>query len=198
MAMVFMMALAPGLAGCTYVCHTYQVEGTEETFVPPVGRIGPWKVYVGVDRWRGASQPYPPPGSWPHWPASDDDIYRIDVSPVADDSTVWEGVEIEIGPARVTYGDSVTTVAWAETEDVRIGDFGYLNSYLQYARAYSPLRFVSEAFRLPVPVPEALGITFEVRVVESATGRELHRKTFTARAVLERHRRWGIADAIES
>jgi hypothetical protein len=60
------------------------------------------------------------------------------------------------------------------------------------------LRFVSEAFQLPAPPPDSLQINFEVRVLNASDGLALHRKTFHAQAVIERHRRWEIADAIES
>lgn len=199
-ALSLVFALIPALSACTYMCHNYRVLPTKEgdLLASPVGRIGVWEVYVDLDRWRNPSKWEPALYNWPHWAASEDDVYRLEVSPVADDSTAWEGVDIEIEKANVTFGDSVLTVGWEEVEDARVDTLHYPESYREHRRTLAPLRFVSEAFFLPTPVPDSLHITIEIRVLESTTGLELNRKWFETEAVIERHRRWGIVDAIES
>ena len=164
----------------------------------PAGRVGEWVVYVDVERGRADALPEWARGSWPHWGASEDDRYRLEVWPVSEDSTAWQGISIEFGPAQVAFGDSVLEVSWDVIEDARIDSVSGLESYREHRRARAPLLFWSVEFHLPKPVPDSLYITFEMRVLEMRTGAVLYSETVRAVAVVERHRRWGIIDAIES
>jgi hypothetical protein len=193
-----LLALALTLNGCAYICHTYRVLPSDEESVSPVGTCGGFDVFVHVDRWRGPSHPPPERYNWPHWRASHDDVYRFDVWPVAADSTMWKGLTIELWSDKVAFGDSALFYMWDEVEDARVDTLRGLESYLQYRRTYAPLRFISKPFRLPIPVPDTLLITFDMRVLETATEKMLYRQAFRVRAVVEKHYRWWIPDTVES
>jgi hypothetical protein len=47
-------------------------------------------------------------------------------------------------------------------------------------------------------VPDTLLITFDMRVLETATEKMLYRQAFRVRAVVEKHYRWWIPDTVES
>lgn len=66
------------------------------------------------------------------------------------------------------------------------------------AEGAPPRASESEPFRISIPVPDSLAIEFDLALIDSATNDII--RVFHARAivVIERHRRWHIADMAES
>jgi hypothetical protein len=180
------------LGGCTYVCHDY-------TFVEPAVDGGRWHVDGRVYRYR--PEDHKPPGSWPHWKAEEEDRYKLILTPVAADTSYWDTGDVYIRNSRIAAGDYTITVSWLEIVDLvkthrdRISPAGKAQPHLL---EWGKTSFESDFFHIPLPVPDTLNVEFELELIDSGTGAVTETWKISTPAVIDRHRRWSIVDAIES
>jgi hypothetical protein len=179
------------LAGCAYTCHSYLP--FRETVEPER-----WVVQGDIDRYRPADWK-PGPGIWPHWSADADDRYRLELVPVAADTTWWERGEVAIENVVVTAGVRRVRVEWATVVDlVQEAAERPVPLYRHHALKYGKFRFESAFFGIPVPVPDTLHVDYELVLKETDSSAETVRRLLRSCAVVERHRRWHIVDMSES
>lgn len=190
-SLVVVLALL-ALAGCTYVSHRYLTE-------QPLASAGEWELYGGISRYPSRSKS--PVGSYPvsHWSASEDDEYRLTVSPVPVDEHLWTDFEAELVHPKIIADASIFELEWAEVVDARVDSLpsGYLDSYVEFLKTRAPISYESEIFHLNVPPSDSLLIHVVLRIRRKDTEQEVIRTPMSAWAIKEKYRRWTIQDAIE-
>ena len=191
LAGILLISLLAG--GCTYVCHDYD-------FIEPSVDEGRWSVSGRLYRYMPEDYG-DPPGSWSHWKAEEDDRYRLVLTPVAADTTFWLSGDVEIRDAKVfAVGDTVP-VPWREKIDL-------VEKYRDWVSPtgerrpqqleWGKMSFESDYFFIPFPVPDTLWIEFELDLLDLESGEVIDELRIKTPAVIDRHRRWSIVDAIES
>ena len=180
-------------AGCTYVCHDY-------SFVDPSTGDGLWHVNGTLYRYR-PERHGSPPGSWPHWKAEKDDRYLLKLIPVAEDTSYWDDGTVHIRNVTVTSGRDTIWIEWEKITDLvethrdRISPAGKPQPHLI---EWGKMSFESEFFFIPHPVPDTLQVEFDLELIDTGTGEAIRSLEIRTPAVIDRHRRWSIVDAIES
>lgn len=201
------LLLAICLSGCTYVCHSYL------TAEPMVAADG-WRLFGDVCRSRGPSSPHPAGGGWPHWGSAPDDEYYLVLTPFLNDTSLWARCAVDAAGPVVMAAGREWHLEWARVEDVRqelrqpwMTPADSANAppptwifplATAPRREHGPRRFTSGKFRLPHPPPDSLEIRVELQVRDAQSGDLLRRIPARAWAIIDRHRRWGIQDAVES
>lgn len=195
------LLLALCLSGCTYVCHTYITEH-------PLTAATGWRLFGYVLRAPGPSTSMPDRGSWRHWGTARDDVYSLVLTPVLDDSSLWNWVAVDAVDPVVRAPGYEQMLKWAKVVDVRMersqlwGDprpHWFFPPVTTLPRQeHGPRTFTSETFRLPYPPPDSLEIQVELQSRNVRSGAILNRITARAWAIIDRHRRWTIVDMIEA
>lgn len=208
LAVVVLVSVLSLLGGCTYVCHRY------DGFEASVSNTD-WKIEGRVTR-EHAEGRAPTKYSLPHWGARDDDRYSLRLVPVAPDSTFWDEGFVEVVGVRIIADKDTVNLRWAEKEptyDMVVSERKILHSARGYFRntpysdwyeefgrdrAFRKITFISEYFQVYKPVPDVLTIEYELLVFDGTTSEPTSRWKLVSKAVVDRHRRWVIIDAIES
>ena len=179
--------------GCAYTCHDYP-RFTES--LPD----STWTIAGSVDRYHHEDW-VQGPGSWPHWKARDDDRYRLELVPVHADTTWWNDGRIDLVEVTVVAGTDTIPMHWAGKSDLYLlhhDRTDYFGKPRPHRLRYGRYEFVSDFFPLALPVPDTLVIEGILVETDSETRAVRARRPFRVEAVIDKHRRWHIADMIES
>jgi hypothetical protein len=188
-----LLAALLATAGCAYTCHVYP------RFAEPVPGTA-WTIKGTVDRYHHEDWKQGP-GSWPHWKARDDDRYRLELAPVHADTTWWREGRIDLVEVVVRAGADTIPVVWAEKSDLYLlhrHRIDFRGRPWPHELKYGRYGFVSEFFPLARPVPDTLVVEGILLEIDRKSRAVRARQPFRAEAIVDKHRRWHIADMIES
>lgn len=190
--LVLLVAACSGVVGCSYMCHVYQPFSIEAA-------QGGWQIRGEVDRLT-REDISPPPGSVCHWRPDARDRWRVELTPVSVDTAYWRTGDVVLSELTVMTGTDTISVAWKDRIDLvaEAREYTYADGTSRvHDLEFGKYKFTSEFFHLPVEAPAILVVRCCMILSDLATGEERARHSLEMSAVLDRHRRWAIADAAE-